>query len=146
MTFFSVNAFLTEFLQAYRRLSGSLTEDGYDVRAVVLSSLFPKIFTAGHCIFLKSFGLIQMSILWLIDSTWSNCALLGSGDRTDGSRTSLQNRKKIHALPYPIVAAERAPIPCYRCCTWTISVLTLSLHVISDMRHPTQSSLSRWGS
>ena len=42
-----VNAFSNEFLQAYSKLFDSLVEDGYDVRAVVLSSAFPKIFTAG---------------------------------------------------------------------------------------------------
>lgn len=42
-----VNALSTEFLQAYEKLFDSLTDDGYDVRAVVLSSAFPKTFTAG---------------------------------------------------------------------------------------------------
>lgn len=42
-----VNAFNVEFWKAYGDLFDALTEDGYDVRALVLSSAFPKIFTAG---------------------------------------------------------------------------------------------------
>ena len=41
------NAFNTEFWVAYGKLFDALTEDGYDVRALVLSSAFPKFFTAG---------------------------------------------------------------------------------------------------
>ena len=73
-----VNAFSDEFLQAYGRVFDSLTEDGYDVRAVVLSSAFPKIFTAGlDCTWslffspLQSFIWIQLPLLWFINSTWS---------------------------------------------------------------------------
>ena len=42
-----MNAFNVDFWVAYGKLFDSLVEDGYDVRAVVLSSAFPKFFTAG---------------------------------------------------------------------------------------------------
>ena len=42
-----MNAFSVEHWRGYAQLFDSLTKDGYDVRAAVISSVFPKIFTAG---------------------------------------------------------------------------------------------------
>ena len=42
-----MNAFSNEFWREYGKLFDSLTRDGYDVRAAVLSSALPKTFTAG---------------------------------------------------------------------------------------------------
>ncbi|KAJ7101340.1 hypothetical protein B0H15DRAFT_927168 [Mycena belliarum] len=42
-----VNAFSVEFWRAYGALFDRISADGRDVRAIVLSSAFPKIFTAG---------------------------------------------------------------------------------------------------
>ena len=42
-----MNAFSVEFWREYGKLFDSLTRDGYDVRAAVLSSALPKLFTAG---------------------------------------------------------------------------------------------------
>ncbi|KAF9043171.1 Delta2-dienoyl-CoA-isomerase [Panaeolus papilionaceus] len=90
-----VNAFNTEFWQAYGRLFDSLTDDGYDVRALVLSSAFPKIFTAGLDL--------------------SEAASLGpdnpSAPPQDSARTSLMTRKMLLAFQSAIQAPERAPFP-----------------------------------
>ena len=42
-----MNAISPEFLREYGQLFDSLSRDGYDVRALVLSSAIPKVFTAG---------------------------------------------------------------------------------------------------
>lgn len=42
-----VNAFSNEFWTEYGRVLDNITESGYDVRALVVSSALPKIFTAG---------------------------------------------------------------------------------------------------
>lgn len=42
-----VNAFNVEYWKAYGKVFEDLITDGYDVRAAVVSSVFPKIFTAG---------------------------------------------------------------------------------------------------
>ncbi|PPR06934.1 hypothetical protein CVT24_011005 [Panaeolus cyanescens] len=86
-----VNAFSTEFWRAYGNLFDSLTQDGYDVRALVLSSAFPKIFTAG--LDLKDSG-------------------LGSGGSSqDSARASLATRNMLLAFQSAIQAPERAPFP-----------------------------------
>ncbi|PPQ80068.1 hypothetical protein CVT25_001497 [Psilocybe cyanescens] len=89
-----VNAFCTEFWVAYGKLFDALTADGYDVRAAVLTSAFPKYFTAG---------------LDLHDAS----ALGSSGADTslDAARASHSTRKHLLAFQHAIGAPERAPFP-----------------------------------
>lgn len=42
-----VNAFNVEYWKAYGKVFADLVADGFDVRVAVVSSVFPKIFTAG---------------------------------------------------------------------------------------------------
>ncbi|PPR08073.1 hypothetical protein CVT24_010534 [Panaeolus cyanescens] len=90
-----VNAFNVEFWKAYGDLFDALTEDGYDVRALVLSSAFPKIFTAGLDL--------------------NDAAALGSdgsdSSTQDSARTSLATRKTLLAFQRAIQAPERTPFP-----------------------------------
>ncbi|PPQ66243.1 hypothetical protein CVT26_010944 [Gymnopilus dilepis] len=88
------NAFNTEFWVAYGKLFDALTEDGYDVRALVLSSAFPKFFTAG------------------LD--FKDAAALGSNgsdNSQDSARTSFETRKMLHEFQRAIGAPERTPFP-----------------------------------
>ncbi|KAF9523150.1 Delta2-dienoyl-CoA-isomerase [Crepidotus variabilis] len=89
-----VNAFTTEFWRAYGDLFDSLTRDGYDVRAAVLSSAFPKIFTAGLDI-----------------SAASALADDGAAQGRDNARAALQTHKIILEFQHAIGAPERAPFP-----------------------------------
>ncbi|CAA7263596.1 unnamed protein product [Cyclocybe aegerita] len=89
-----VNAFSVEFWKAYGKLFDSLTEDGYDVRALVLSSAFPKIFTAG----------IDLSDL-------SGQGAIVSANSPDNARAALQTRKQLLAFQSAIGAPERTPFP-----------------------------------
>jgi len=121
-----VNAFSPEVLHAYGRLFDSLTEDGYDVRAVVLSSAFPKIFTAG---------------LDLLEAS----ALLEGGDSTvssrDNARASLQTRKKILAFQHAVAAPERAPFPVIAAVHGHVVGLGVDLISACDIRYAASNSV-----
>jgi len=105
-----------------------LTEDGYDVRAVVLSSAFPKIFTAG-------LDLLEASVL------------LGGGDSSadsstrDNSRTFLQNRKTILALQHAVAAPERAPFPVIAAVHGHVIGLGVDLISACDIRYAASNSV-----
>ncbi|KJA15394.1 hypothetical protein HYPSUDRAFT_48411 [Hypholoma sublateritium FD-334 SS-4] len=89
-----VNAFCKEFWVAYGKVFDTIVEDGYDVRAAVLSSSFPKIFTAGLDL--------------------NDAAAMGNNGTetvTDNARTSLATRKMLLAFQNCIGAPERAPFP-----------------------------------
>ncbi|KDR73185.1 hypothetical protein GALMADRAFT_72615 [Galerina marginata CBS 339.88] len=90
------NAFCTEFWVAYGQLFEAITNDGYDVRALVVSSAFPKFFTGG------------------LDCTLNDAAALGANGTDasqDSARTSLATRRKLIAFQEAIGAPERAPYP-----------------------------------
>ncbi|KAF9473532.1 Delta2-dienoyl-CoA-isomerase [Pholiota conissans] len=89
-----VNAFCKEFWVAYGKLFDTLVDDGYDVRAAVISSSFPKLFTAG----------LDLSDAAAIGSNGTETVL-------DNARTSLQTRKMLLAFQHAIGAPERAPFP-----------------------------------
>ncbi|KAF8896741.1 Delta2-dienoyl-CoA-isomerase [Gymnopilus junonius] len=88
------NAFNTEFWVAYGKLFDALTEDGYDVRALVLSSAFPKFFTAG----------LDLSDAAALGSN-------GSDTSQDSARTSFATKKMLHDFQHAIGAPERTPFP-----------------------------------
>ena len=148
-----VNAFSTEFLQTYGRLFDSLTEDGYDVRAVVLSSAFPKIFTAGlDCTWpiLFYFYFFSQSFIWIqcpplcVSSTVHETSILGGGDSTDSSRdnarASLETRKKLLAFQHAVAAAERAPFPVIAAVHGHVIGLGVDLISACDIRYAASNS------
>ncbi|KAF5309764.1 hypothetical protein D9611_013577 [Ephemerocybe angulata] len=89
-----VNAFSQEFWQSYGRLFDSIVEDGLDVRAAVVTSVFPKIFTAG----------LDLGDAGSLGSD-------GADTTRDGARSSLAMRKKLLEFQYAIGAPERCPFP-----------------------------------
>jgi delta(3,5)-delta(2,4)-dienoyl-CoA isomerase len=107
-----VNAFSNEFWREYGNLFDSLTRDGYDVRAAVLSSAFPKVFTA---------GLERMSCLIFCCTTCTQPKFLNStvvnlndgpfANGGDGARVGFQTRKYLTEFQHAIGAPERAPFP-----------------------------------
>lgn len=92
-----VNAFSSEYWREYGKLFETLTEahaSGTDIRVVVLSSAFPKIFTAG-------LDLNAASALGVSTSDTSQ----------DPARASLAMRKVLHEFQHAIGAPERCPFP-----------------------------------
>jgi len=85
------NAFCTEFWVAYRELFASLANDGCDVRALVVSSAFPKFFSAGLDL--------------------EEASNLGSNANLDGARASLAKRDMILAFQAALGSVERASYP-----------------------------------
>ncbi|KAG1736642.1 Delta2-dienoyl-CoA-isomerase [Suillus paluster] len=87
-----VNAFNTEFWKEYGCTFDALSTNPDDIRAVVLSSAFPKYFTAG----LDFQGFMQ----------------LGSNDVTmDPARRAFLTRDLILDIQRAVAAPERCPIP-----------------------------------
>ncbi|KIM37656.1 hypothetical protein M413DRAFT_448432 [Hebeloma cylindrosporum] len=118
-----VNAFCTEFWVAYGKLFDALTEDGYDVRAAVVSSVFPKIFTAG--LDLKDASAIGEN---------------GSETTLDSARASLQTRNRLLAFQKAIGAPERAPFPVIAAVHGYVIGLGVDLIGICDIRYAAANS------
>ncbi|KAK7050733.1 delta-2 dienoyl-CoA isomerase [Favolaschia claudopus] len=91
-----VNAFSTEFWQAYAALFDRIVAEGRDVRAVVLSSALDKLFTAG---------------LDLADASKIATGGFTDGDKSDGARAALTFHHDITAFQRAIAAPERCPFP-----------------------------------
>ncbi|CAA7263597.1 unnamed protein product [Cyclocybe aegerita] len=89
-----VNAFNTEFWQAYGKLFDKLAEDGYDVRALVVSSSFSKTFTAG----------IDLNDL-------AGPEVIATDKVMGNARGALQSRKRLLAFQRALSAPERTPFP-----------------------------------
>ncbi|KAG1767108.1 Delta2-dienoyl-CoA-isomerase, partial [Suillus occidentalis] len=87
-----VNAFSTEFWKEYGRTFDALSALPDDIRVIVLSSAFPKVFTAG----IDFQGLVNFS----------------TPDRdTDPARRAHLIRTDILSIQHAITAPERCPIP-----------------------------------
>ncbi|KAF4566213.1 hypothetical protein EYR40_001976 [Pleurotus pulmonarius] len=86
-----VNAFNTDFWQQYAHVFDQISEHGSDVRAIVLSSANPKLFTAGLDLHATS--------------------TLTVDDTTDPARRALDLRKHILEFQRAIGAPERCPVP-----------------------------------
>ncbi|OAX35881.1 ClpP/crotonase [Rhizopogon vinicolor AM-OR11-026] len=87
-----VNAFNTEFWKEYGRTFDTLSTHHDDIRAVILSSAFPKIFSAG----LDFQGLNQLG---------------GKDLLIDPARRALLTRALILDVQHAITAPERCPFP-----------------------------------
>ncbi|KAF8154951.1 Delta2-dienoyl-CoA-isomerase [Crassisporium funariophilum] len=118
-----VNAFSVEFLTAYGHLLDTITSDGYDVRALVISSVFPKIFVAG---------------LDLNDAA----SLGGDGADTsrDNARAGLQFRKKVLSMQHSILAPERASFPVIAATHGHIIGLGVDMIAACDIRYTASNS------
>ncbi|KAF8954085.1 ClpP/crotonase-like domain-containing protein [Flammula alnicola] len=110
-----VNAFCREFWIASGKLFDALTEDGYDVRAAVVSSSFPNVFSAGLDL--------------------SEAAALGSKTVLDNARTSLQKRKMILSFQSALGAPERAPFPVIAAVHGDVIGLGVDLIAVCDIRY-----------
>ncbi|KAG1727017.1 Delta2-dienoyl-CoA-isomerase [Suillus lakei] len=86
-----VNAFSTEFWKEFGCTFDALSRHPDDIRAVVLSSAFPKVFTAG----IDFQGLMK----------------LGANDAMDPARRAFLTRDHILDIQHAIAAPERCPIP-----------------------------------
>ncbi|KAG2357372.1 ClpP/crotonase-like domain-containing protein [Suillus spraguei] len=86
-----VNAFSTEFFKEYGCTFDALSKHPDDIRAVVLSSALPNVFTAG----IDFQGLMN----------------LGAGDAIDPARRAFLIRDDILDIQHAIAAPERCPIP-----------------------------------
>ncbi|KAF8961137.1 Delta2-dienoyl-CoA-isomerase [Flammula alnicola] len=113
-----VNAFCREFWVAYGKLFDALTEDGYDVRAAVVSSSFPKLFTAG----------LDLKDAAAIGSNGTETVL-------DNARTSLQTRKMLLSFQSAIGAPERAPFPVIAAVHGHVIGLGVDLIGVCDIRY-----------
>ncbi|KAJ7150602.1 Delta2-dienoyl-CoA-isomerase [Mycena filopes] len=91
-----VNAFCVEFWVAYGALLDRITAEGRDVRAVVVSSALPKLFTAG---------------IDLADAAKIATGGLEAGTKVDGARSALALLQDIKAFQHAIGAPERCPFP-----------------------------------
>ncbi|KAG6812665.1 hypothetical protein H0H92_001423 [Tricholoma furcatifolium] len=92
-----VNAFSSEYWREYGRLFDTVIEAhaaGEDIRAIVLSSSFPKIFTAG-----------------LDLNSASDLGASTSDTSRDPARASLAMRKVILEFQHAIGAPDRCPFP-----------------------------------
>ncbi|THU98967.1 Delta2-dienoyl-CoA-isomerase [Dendrothele bispora CBS 962.96] len=89
-----VNAFNNELWHAYGTLFEKLADEGEDVRAVVVSSAFPKIFTAG---------------LDLGDA--GNLSQDTNSQSADPARIALNLQKHIKEIQHAIRTPERCPFP-----------------------------------
>lgn len=87
-----VNAFSTEFWKEYGCTFDVLSTHPDDIRVIVLSSAFPKVFTAG----IDFQGLIKFST---------------NDTSTDPARRALLIRTDIISIQHAITAPERCPIP-----------------------------------
>lgn len=96
---------------AYGKLFDALTADGYDVRAAVLTSAFPKYFTAGldcECTVVRLRYL--RSLIFLVHDA-SALGSSGADTSLDAARASHSTRKHLLAFQHAIGAPERAPFP-----------------------------------
>jgi len=90
-----LNSFSSEYLREYGKLFDTLAEDPSDIRAVVLSSSIPKLFTAG-----------------LDLAAANNIGDIGAKEpEVDSARASLAMRKNVLELQHAIGAPGRCPFP-----------------------------------
>ncbi|KAF8240466.1 Delta2-dienoyl-CoA-isomerase [Tricholoma matsutake] len=90
-----INSFSPEYWREYGKLFDTLAEDSSDIRAVVLSSSLPKLFTAG----------LELSYADDLGDT------AASGSDKDSARSSLAMRKVLLEFQHAIGAPGRCPFP-----------------------------------
>lgn len=137
-----VNAFNVEYWKAYGKVFEDLIADGYDVRAAVVSSVFPKIFTAGldrACAVSITSALLTF-ILLVHDAS----ALGSNGTSDDGldtARTAFATRKMLEAFQHAIGAPERAPFPVIAALHGHVVGLGVDLIGACDIRYAAENAV-----
>ena len=107
------------------------------MRAVVVSSVFPKTFTAGiDCAsrITIQFPVQNVDCLVLVKDA-SAIGANGSETTVDGARASLQTRKTILAYQHAIGAPERAPFPVIAALHGNVIGLGVDLIGVCDIRY-----------
>ncbi|KAG2052241.1 ClpP/crotonase [Suillus hirtellus] len=110
-----VNAFNTEFWKEYGRTFDALSTHPDDIRVVVLSSAFPKVFSAG------------------ID--FQELINLGSNNTTDPARRALLVRNDILDIQHAVSAPERCPIPVIAAAHGLVIGLGIDIISACDVRY-----------
>ncbi|KAG1817364.1 Delta2-dienoyl-CoA-isomerase [Suillus variegatus] len=110
-----VNAFNTEFWKEYGCTFDALSTHPDDIRAVVLSSAFPKVFSAG----IDFQGLIN----------------LGSSNTIDPARRALLIRDDILDIQHAVSAPERCPIPVIAAAHGLVIGLGIDIISACDVRY-----------
>ena len=128
-----MNAFTTEFWIEYGKLLDSLIHDGYDIRAVVLSSVLPKVFTAGiDCTYFPQPYDIHIHEPDSAVTDFDNGSL-GSGE--DSARMAFQTRKIIDEFHRIVTAPQRAPFPVITALHGHVIGLGVDLIAACDIRY-----------
>jgi len=110
-----VNSFSPEYWREYGKLFDALAENPSDIRAVVLSSSLPNLFTAG-----------------LDLASANDIAVQGS---EDGARTSLAMRKALLDFQHVIGAPSRCPFPFIAALHGAVIGLGVDLISACDIRY-----------
>ncbi|KAG2338724.1 ClpP/crotonase [Suillus weaverae] len=110
-----VNAFSTEFWKEYGCTFDALSKHPDDIRAVVLSSALPTVFTAG----IDFQGLMK----------------LGSSDATDPARRAFLIRDDILDIQHAVAAPERCPIPVIAAVHGIVVGLGIDIISVCDVRY-----------
>ncbi|CAK5276876.1 unnamed protein product [Mycena citricolor] len=116
-----VNAFTTEFWKEYGDLFDRITREARDVRAVVLSSAFPKLFTAG----------IDVGEL---------SASLENTDFPDPARRALSSLHHVHEFQHAIGAPDRCPVPVIAAVHGLVVGLGIDIISACDIRYGAENS------
>ncbi|KAF8160446.1 Delta2-dienoyl-CoA-isomerase [Mycena galopus ATCC 62051] len=120
-----VNAFSAEFWRAYGALFDRITAEGRDVRAVVLSSAIPKLFTAG---------------IDLADAAKITTGGFNDASSVDGARSALALLRDIKEFQYAIGAPERCPFPVIVAVHGLVLGLGMDIVAACDIRYAAEGS------
>ncbi|KAJ7605558.1 Delta2-dienoyl-CoA-isomerase [Roridomyces roridus] len=120
-----VNAFCVEFWRAYGALFDRIVDEGRDVRAAVVSSAMPKIFTAG----------IDLS-----DAVKLNTGELIGGLSIDPARNALDSLPFIKSFQRAIGAPERCPFPVIVAVHGPVLGLGVDIICACDIRYATETA------
>lgn len=135
----------TRFWQAYGALFKSISEETSDVRAVVLSSAFPDIFTAGLD---RAFTTLSVNIC----SSHFLCSVHDAGDiakrtadsegdpSTDPARVALDFPKSIKPFQEAITAPERCLFPVIAALHGMVIGLGVDIMSACDIRYAASNS------
>ncbi|KAJ3712872.1 Delta2-dienoyl-CoA-isomerase [Lentinula raphanica] len=121
-----VNAVPTEFWKAYGALFDSISEHTSDVRAVVLSSAFPEIFSAG-------LDLLEAGEI-------AKATADADPNSTDAARIALDFQRQIQPFQQAITAPERCLFPVIAAVHGMIVGLGIDIISACDIRYAASST------
>ncbi|KAJ7453259.1 Delta2-dienoyl-CoA-isomerase [Mycena galericulata] len=117
-----VNAFSVEFWTEYGALLDRITNEGRDVRALVLSSAIPKLFTAG------------------IDVGDLSKEETAADSTIDAARKSLGTHRHLKAFQHEIGAPERCPFPVIAAVHGLVVGLGIDIISACDIRYAAEAA------